>query len=123
VHDPHHPGGKGSAECLAPRSPLDVAGVSIGKASNRADRSPVFFSAVCLPRLLGKVGGITLFLQLASAPAESATCSDLTALKLPKGTIASAQMVNAGAFLLPSNSPSADSSFFTAWDRPHALPH
>ena len=65
---------------------------------------------------LGKVGGTILFLQLASAPAQSATCLDLAALKLPKTTITFARTVNAGAFVRPPDSPRADSSFFTAFE-------
>lgn len=60
-----------------------------------------------------RVGVLTL---LVLSPAASAACPDLAALKLANTTIVSAQIVAAGAFVLPPESPRADSSFFTAFD-------
>jgi feruloyl esterase len=53
-------------------------------------------------------------LLLAPPRTASATCADLAALKLANTTIA-VQSVGAGAFVLPPDSPRADSSFFTAF--------
>src|SRR5580704_6067399 len=76
----------------------------------------VFFRAVELWKLQ-LVGFLTLVVQLlTSTPAQSAICSSLAALHLAKTTIASGEIVAAGAFQLPPGGLRADSSFFTAFE-------
>lgn len=54
-------------------------------------------------------------------PSSAAGCETLAALSLPNTTITSAESVSAGAFTLPADSPRADSSFFTAFEKLRAF--
>jgi hypothetical protein len=68
-----------------------------------------------MPRPSLAVGLALLLVHVAAVPVRAATCAELAALKLPHTSITSARVTEAGAFRLPSDSPRADSSFFTAF--------
>src|SRR5207247_298999 len=62
-------------------------------------------------------GDVTLALGalLLAGTVSAAPCENVAALRLVNTTMTSAQIVAAGAFTLPADSPASDPSFFTAF--------
>ena len=71
--------------------------------------------------MLPRAACAVLIVTFLPVSASAATCESLAQLSLEKTTITSAQIVEAGTFTLPPDSPRSDPSFFTAFERLRAF--